>query len=329
MPRDTYLVVDFFFCLSGFVLAFAYEERLRSGMTLQAFVKARVFRLYPVFALGLALGLASYRSTAPIFQHRELSPGVMMFGSAVLNFLMLPTVHSVLFVFDGPLWTVFFDLLASVLFGVLVKRRMAGNGVLVAIMLVSLSVLVWQRVVFGTINFGPAWNSKSWGFSRAGVSFFAGVLCLRFYRFRRPARLEGWAAQLGAVALTVLFVLALRRSGPESLAAPFQLGVITIFFPALCYAGARLDLRGRTSAFCGFLGMVAYPVYALHVPVLALLQSATPLAGLPPRQFAAGFAVVVAVAAWATGRFYEAPIRAWLTRRFGAPVSMPTGAMPS
>jgi len=46
-PYRGYLAVDFFFMLSGFVLAHAYEERLRSGMKAWRFMRTRIIRLYP------------------------------------------------------------------------------------------------------------------------------------------------------------------------------------------------------------------------------------------------------------------------------------------
>src|SRR5438270_12688381 len=42
-----YLAVDFFFMLSGFVLTFAYQEKLRAGWASTLFLKTRWVRLYP------------------------------------------------------------------------------------------------------------------------------------------------------------------------------------------------------------------------------------------------------------------------------------------
>jgi peptidoglycan/LPS O-acetylase OafA/YrhL len=51
------LAVDFFFALSGFVIAYAYDQKLAAGMTGVQFLRRRIIRLYPLFAVGLALGL--------------------------------------------------------------------------------------------------------------------------------------------------------------------------------------------------------------------------------------------------------------------------------
>ena len=44
---ESYLAVDFFFVLSGFVLAHAYGQRLRGNLSILDFVKIRIVRLYP------------------------------------------------------------------------------------------------------------------------------------------------------------------------------------------------------------------------------------------------------------------------------------------
>src|ERR1700748_3183694 len=51
-----FLAVDFFFCLSGFVIAYAYDDRIRQ-MGKANFFKARLIRLRPLVILGSVLGL--------------------------------------------------------------------------------------------------------------------------------------------------------------------------------------------------------------------------------------------------------------------------------
>ncbi|MGI4877859.1 MAG: acyltransferase family protein, partial [Janthinobacterium lividum] len=48
-----YLAVDFFFGLSGFVIAAAYDARFTAGMGFGGFMRLRVIRLYPLLALGI------------------------------------------------------------------------------------------------------------------------------------------------------------------------------------------------------------------------------------------------------------------------------------
>lgn len=54
-----FLAVDFFFCLSGFVIGYAYDNRIQQiGNT--AFFKLRLIRLHPLVVAGSVLGLLGY-----------------------------------------------------------------------------------------------------------------------------------------------------------------------------------------------------------------------------------------------------------------------------
>ena len=55
-PEHAYLAVDFFFCLSGFVVAAAYDGRMDGGMGVVEFFRRRLIRLYPMIAFGVVLG---------------------------------------------------------------------------------------------------------------------------------------------------------------------------------------------------------------------------------------------------------------------------------
>jgi len=48
-----------FFMLSGFVLAFSYEDRLRNRMSFREFLLRRFIRLYPMIIAGSVAGLFS------------------------------------------------------------------------------------------------------------------------------------------------------------------------------------------------------------------------------------------------------------------------------
>src|ERR1700761_1914630 len=58
-PRG-YLAVDLFFLMSGFVVAAAYEERLLSGLSTAAFALVRLKRLWPLYGLGVVLGVFTF-----------------------------------------------------------------------------------------------------------------------------------------------------------------------------------------------------------------------------------------------------------------------------
>jgi peptidoglycan/LPS O-acetylase OafA/YrhL len=54
-----YLAVDFFFLLSGFVVAYAYDDRW-AKMTQWEFYKRRLIRLQPMVIMGMIIGAIFY-----------------------------------------------------------------------------------------------------------------------------------------------------------------------------------------------------------------------------------------------------------------------------
>ena len=83
------LAVDFFYLLSGFVVAFAYEQRLQSGaMGLTSFALVRITRLYPLILLGTTVGIA-LALLATTFKHSVTYQQVALSGTLAL--LLLPS----------------------------------------------------------------------------------------------------------------------------------------------------------------------------------------------------------------------------------------------
>src|ERR1700679_136376 len=59
LVKHAYLAVDFFFALSGFVVAYAYDDRWMRMTTLQ-FFRIRLIRLHPLVLIGATVGLLGY-----------------------------------------------------------------------------------------------------------------------------------------------------------------------------------------------------------------------------------------------------------------------------
>src|SRR6478735_11217573 len=54
-----FLAVDFFFCLSGFVIGYAYDNRI-DKIGVKEFFKSRLIRLHPLVIFGSVLGLVGF-----------------------------------------------------------------------------------------------------------------------------------------------------------------------------------------------------------------------------------------------------------------------------
>ena len=306
-----YLAVDFFFMMSGFVLAHGYEQALQTRLPWRTFLIMRVIRLYPLALLGAGMGLAVLSVSTHAFPQVSGST-LSSFAGAALNCFMLPSPLAwsrsaqPLYPADIPLWTLALE------FGINLLWAWAGPRMstvkLAAFALASWVVVAILTMQAGTADLGYDAATLWGGVARVCFGFPLGVV---LYRLRHDVgfipRPPPW---LLALALAVVV------TGPagDTAGVPWwDLASLLVFLPAIILLGGhprRVSWPGR------WLGATSYPIYALHTPVLALLSGLNRMLKSPLG--AAGLAVLtfvavvgVGVAAW---RLYDEPARRYLVR---------------
>ncbi|KJY41573.1 hypothetical protein VR41_11990 [Streptomyces sp. NRRL B-1568] len=308
VPGFLGLAVDLFFALSGFVLAHAYEDRFRQGITSLAFLRQRWVRLYPLYAMGLLLGIVQqvmcilYESPTAMWTWSEL---LIALPFAVF---MLPAPLAHTFPFNGPMWSIFFELLANLVWAVF-WRPLQSVRVLAATVVVCGGFYSWALMYWETPALGLTWVNFPGGLARVGYSFAAGLLIYRLRDKLRTPRIPP------LVLMGVLPVMALFRPGLTG-----QFLSVLIVFPLVVLLGARNEPRSGTQRVYESLGKASYCVYVLHRPLAALLYAVVlQFSGQQMESFApwGGFLLMAMLTAGGlvlTDRF-ETPARRWLTRR--------------
>jgi len=309
-----FLAVDFFFCLSGFVMGYAYNDRLRT-MSFWSFLKARIIRLHPLVILGSLLGLiAFYANPFGITPGYNPAKVALIFLTSALMIpygIMRQRAYN-LFSFNAPAWSLFWEYVASIVFGLILFRL--RRGLLLALTIASAILLCWVGHKAGNLPGG--WSTGTFwdGGARVAFSFLAGLLIYRM----------GWhlRSRLGFFALSVLLILALV-SPYKTGAWVREVAIITLYFPLLVILGAGTRLSPRMSPrmdrLCRFSGDLSYPLYMTHYSVIwiwgdyaakhKLLQS-----GLAP---AVLIGVITMVAfGCVVMQFYDKPVRAWLRAKW-------------
>jgi peptidoglycan/LPS O-acetylase OafA/YrhL len=300
----SYLAVDLFFLLSGFVLHHAYRERLDSGMSAAAFLRLRYVRLAPAYLVGAALGLvAASLAGMPLLD--------MMIGLGLTALFLpsppgLPPQSAYLFPLNMPAWSLFFELAANLLFAARWSRALAGALVITGIGAIALVAL---GLGMGTIDGGWAKINGHFGFARVAFAFFAGVAVCELWR-RAPRKLSLPAPVL---VLVLLGVFALQAERGQRL----WIDLLAVFaiFPALIYLGAGAR-GGRFSGLWALLGAISYPLYILHWPMLQVLVHVQPFGdvtahGLTGTAVLSGLCIAVAYVA---ERWLDRPVRKWLSQ---------------
>src|SRR5690606_10793760 len=114
-----FLAVDFFFCLSGFVIGYAYDDRL-GKMGVMEFFKSRLIRLHPLVVFGSVLGLLALL----LDPFRIVPDNATGIGELFLIFICsiflipLPVMEERffnLFSLNAPAWSLFWEYVVNIL----------------------------------------------------------------------------------------------------------------------------------------------------------------------------------------------------------------------
>ena len=322
-----YLAVDFFFLLSGFVIGYAYNDRWNK-MSLKVFLKRRLIRLHPMVIMGMVIGaICFYFGASPIlFPQLSQVPFWKVLLTMFVGFTLLPLPTSMdirgwgeMHPLNGPAWTLFFEYVGNILYGVFIRR--ISNTFLSLLVFLSACVLIHLAItspngdVFGGWSIEPA--QFRIGITRLLFPFLAGVL---LSRLKKPSRIKN------AFALSVLMIIVVlslpRVGGTENLwlNGLYESFSIVILFPLIVYIGASGEIKNVVSLkICRFFGNISYPIYIIHFPLIYIysawvvdndisLQNGWPMGLL--------LLVVTVLMALACLKFYDIPVRKWLTKRF-------------
>ena len=307
-----HLAVNFFFILSGFVIDHAYTDRLRQsaggrGISLGQFLLARTIRLYPLIVLGSLLGLTYWLCEA-LFTGRPELPDLAL--ATVLSMLCLPAparLMGEMFAIDPPLWSLFYEIAANLVF-VLILCRLPGRAILwLAALGAGGSAILALK--FNVLNVGYRNGDVGWGMLNVLPSFVMGMALNRL----RHAWTFGIPFWLSSLLLTATFL-------PHSLGAwqgAYGLFMVVLFYPLLILSSLDFKDNAASAALARFSAFISYPIYALHYPVLFWISKLSERFDIPGKaELLAGLALSIAVA-WFAGKYYDEPVRRFLSRRLG------------
>ncbi|MFU0505568.1 acyltransferase family protein [Pseudaminobacter sp. NGMCC 1.201702] len=344
---SSYLFVDFFFVLSGFVITSSYASRLDSTTAIRRFALVRFGRIYPLhlFMLAAFVGFELLRLLLPQLRGNGAAPftGSDSIGSLFTNLFLL---HGIGFenqlTWNAPSWSISAEFFAYLFFAaaMFVAGRRAWMFFVVAPLVAPLLLLA-----FSATGMDVSWD---FGFVRCLYGFSLGALLSWFQHdaisavrreidevYSRAERLAWTLVELGAIAMIVLFVSSAGK-GNVGIAAPF---VFVIALYVFAHEGGWVSALLRSRAML-LLGALSYSIYMVHIFVQGRLFN---LAGLVDRKLGGGLlgeigfhggvahgfgpesamvglaatAIMLAltlVASYCTWRLVEMPALAWFRR---------------
>ncbi len=304
-----YLAVDLFFVLSGSIIAHAYEQRLREGVSVLDFFNLRLIRFLPFYLVGTCIGAAlgviliiTGSTSAMSWSEFGLALGFAVF---LLPTFAMGRVTDDMFPLNVPAWSLFYELIVNIAYAVLL--RWLTTAVLIIGMMVSGAFLTNGVLSHAGVDFGPAFADATFALARTIYPFSAGLL---IYRFRSSVPVNQFLLVLAA---TLIFFLPIDGRTR----AVFDLLFVLFFAPMSVFVllnAGRLNAPTRSSF--SFLGRMSYGLYAVHYPLIWLLRGVLEKLKFNPLPWGIALIVVLMVLCAISEKRFDRPLRSTLTRRF-------------
>lgn len=315
----SYLFVDLFFILSGFIIAYVNraDDRAAAGrIAAGPFLLARFVRLYPlhfVCLIFLVLTILTQRQIMLATGHVSNYPtDAHALVSLLTQLLLLNAWYPPEPNWNIANWSISAEFVAYALFPALVAFRFAARRMATALLI--LVPLAFFATIFATT--GSLDIIQGWAPLRCIAGFLLGMLL--FYWRDVVDRVSTVALSVLQVAAVVASVAVVATAVPDPLVVvPFML-LVWSSWTDRGLLGWLLDRQVFLK-----LGDWSYSVYLAHIPLLTMLgffwQRAAqrlPLSVESARAIYLGLAYVLVIGVSALSfRYVEVPARHWLARQ--------------
>jgi peptidoglycan/LPS O-acetylase OafA/YrhL len=333
--KKGYLLVDFFFVLSGFIMAHVYGTSFASSVTragFRRFMKARFARIYPLHLFTLAWAVLLFSAiTALNFPLDAREKSVYNLSAIPANLVLAQAMGFYPgYTWNGPAWTISVELWMYVafpfLYGPVSRLPNWGRVAVLAGLLGGYVGLVYglnnspQSPWPYSMNVGPLMGGA---FARCALSFSVGMV---FYSLFQQQWGRAWLANgYATVGFTVAMVVAMHFGWSDIIT------VATFPFIILSAAyGSRNLNQVLITKPMQRLGDLSFSIYLTNEVIFdsgrvvrfALTGSHQPPQNLPAAQiwlWCIGWLTVVMLVSELTYRFIELPARRALNARFKKP----------
>lgn len=305
-----YLAVDFFFCLSGFVVAYAYDGRIEK-IGVKGFFINRLIRLHPFVIFGTVIGLIAYFADPAVPELSSIGWTKITMATIasiiLIPVIALPNRWDCIFPLNGTAWSLFSEYFISVVYALILVR--IGKKMLIALLLLSAIVIFYESHRAGWLSIGWGFGNISGAFTRVIYSFTAG---LAVFRFNLIIKNKG-GFLFSALLLIGVFIF------PHAHNDWIRESILVVFvFPLIVAFGAGAKAGVRITKFCKLIGDLSYPIYMTHISSIFFYFNylvAHPDLSMGRKFFIALMLIIINILfAYFAMKYFDEPVRKWLTR---------------
>jgi peptidoglycan/LPS O-acetylase OafA/YrhL len=280
--RTGTFAVDFFFCLSGYVLA---------GMRVNVrWILARYARLFPVYLVGVLFGVLTNLLINQNFGSSFI--GVCLTIIGIQSFFPLYALA-----INGPLWSLSVEIILTPIFKIYWVGRNSNLG----------------KAILITVSVGISTVIPSSPLTRAIPFFTLGAILSSFDSIRNPINKQryNWAIAFFSLFYLMYGSTLILKLDFSLLATIVKLGILTV----LIFCLRRIEVGKKTSRVFTFLGKRTFALYAIHGPLVGLFLSALkPNSGLSAALYLFLLLSATIVATEVVYRKVEIPALAWSSK---------------
>lgn len=260
----SYLAVDFFFCLSGFVISKSYQNKIiLKKMDLWGFLKIRLLRFLPMlmvsgFLVFIIFGFKYLNGSVNfyVFLTNFFSNLLLIPLSSLIDFYLNSDHKNVSLFFNVSLWSLFYEIIVNIFF---VWIFIKFNKFYKYVFLIFLTFVFFDIFKFNGVDYGPTLDLKGLvgGLGRSFFCFFLGWLV--FSNLSNGIIVSKFIYYFSLILFIYLLVFSLNV--PDIL--------IILFFPI--FIAISIGRKGRISNIKSMLGKISFPLYIMHFPILCII----------------------------------------------------------
>jgi peptidoglycan/LPS O-acetylase OafA/YrhL len=229
--------------------------------------------------------------------------------------------HSEMFPVNGPYWSLFFEYIGNILYALFLRK--ISTKILGCIAVVSGVLLAYISISQGQLGIG--WTLADYGFWGGLIRMlFPYSIGMYMARIFRPMQIKGAFWKCGLILVVIALLPIVSTEGIPWLTGAYDAFCVLFIFPALVWMGAsELKIGKQTTDVCRFVGDLSYPLYTIHYPFMYLFYAHIGFNGESSvltikETWPEAIALVIGclVLAWLCMKFYDLPVRRWLTKKY-------------
>ncbi len=252
------LAVDFFFVLSGFVIALNYQHLLIKFYEIKNFIKKRFFRLYPLHIILLIIYLAieilkyfldyyaGIKSNEPPFSVSNLY-------TFFTNLFLIQGIIDNQLSYNEVSWSVSFEFYTYIIFALIIF--FIRNKILFYLLIIILTIISFIFVY----KLDLMENTNGVAFLRCTYSFFLGTLIYRLNILIKNIDLSILEIPIFIITIYLFCYI------PNTVFMPIIFGVLILTLNQTNKGAIKSILKNSVLVF---IGKISYSIYMLHYLII-------------------------------------------------------------